>query len=191
MSIEGSTVEPDNGLARRGAWITGLCVAAIAGSLMFACATPFVALASFAALYMQRRDAFIVTAVTWAANQAIGFGFLHYPHTWNTAAWGIAIGAGAMIATALAVGMNSGLRPLGRLVTILPAFVAAFAGYEITLYAATAVLSSSYGAFSWTVVLYILKVNAVALSGLLVVQYAAARAGFALPQPSAAAVPVT
>jgi hypothetical protein len=84
--------------------------------------------------------------VTWIANQAVGFGILRYPHTWNTAAWGITIGVGAMFATMLAVGIGSVLRPFGWLMAVPAAFAAAFAGYEITLYAATAVLSSSSGA---------------------------------------------
>ena len=41
-------------------------------SLVFACATPFVALVTLAALTMSRRDAFIVTGAVWLANQAVG-----------------------------------------------------------------------------------------------------------------------
>jgi hypothetical protein len=174
---------------RRGGWIAALSIAAVAGSLIFACATPFVALATFAALYMQRRDAFMVTGVTWLANQAVGFGFMHYPHTLTTAAWGIAIGVSTVIATALAAGINRVLRPFGWLATVPAVFAAAFAGYEIALRTATVVLPSNSGAFSVPVVLYILKVNAVALGGLFVLKYAAARLGLALPRLSTAAAP--
>lgn len=176
-----------NGAARRGAWIAALSIPAVAGSPLFACATPFVALATFAALYMQRRGAFIVTGIIWIANQAVGFGFLHYPHTWTTAALRMAIGVSALIATALAAGLNGVLRPFGWLATV----PAAFAAYEIALYGARAVLPSSSGAFSPAVVFYILKVNAVALGGLLVLEYAAARLGLALPRLSVAAAPTT
>ena len=82
--------------ARRIGWIALLTVATIAASLMFACATPFPALAVLAALHMNRRDAFALTAVIWGTNQIIGYGLLHYPQTWDSFAWGIAIGAGAM-----------------------------------------------------------------------------------------------
>jgi hypothetical protein len=95
-----------NYAVRRAGWIAALSIAAVAGSLLFACTTPFAALATFAALYMQRRDAFMVTGITWLANQLVGFGFLHYPHTWTTAAWGIAIGVSALVATALAAGSH-------------------------------------------------------------------------------------
>ena len=107
-----------NYAVRRAGWIAALSIAAVAGSLLFACTTPFAALATFAALYMQRRDAFMVTGITWLANQLVGFGFLHYPHTWTTAAWGIAIGVSALVATALAAGINSVLRPYGWLATV-------------------------------------------------------------------------
>ena len=74
--------------ARRTGWIALLTVATIAGSLVFACATPFPALAALAALHMSRRDAFALTAVIWGANQIIGYGLLHYPQTWDSVAWG-------------------------------------------------------------------------------------------------------
>jgi hypothetical protein len=175
---------PDNLAVRRAGWMVILTAATIASSLVFACATPFVALATLAALCMNRRDAFIVTGLTWVANQAVGYGFLHYPHTWDSFAWGIAIGVAAMIATALAVEVGSVLRRFGWLLTVLASFTAAFAGYEITLYTVTAVLPSDASAFSVAVVFYILKVNVVALGGLLALQYIGAWTGLAQPRPS-------
>lgn len=179
---------PDSCAARRFGWISVLTVASIASSIAFACATPFAALAAFAAVYMDRRDAFIVTAITWVTNQAVGYGFLHYPHTWDSFAWGIAIGAGAMIAMALAAKIGSALRPFGWVRT-LASFAAALAGYGIALYAATAVLPSDSSVFSLAVALYILKVNVVAFGGLLVLQYTGARIGLALSRASADAAP--
>jgi hypothetical protein len=79
--------------ARRVGWIALLTIAAVAGSFIFACATPFPALATLAALHLHRRDAFILAGFVWIANQTIGCGFLHYPHTRDSFAWGIAIGA--------------------------------------------------------------------------------------------------
>lgn len=175
--------------SRRAVWIAILVLAAVGSSVVFACATPFAALAALAALYMNRRDAFIVTGITWVANQAIGFGFLHYPHSWESVAWGIAIGAGAMIATALAAGIGNTLRHLGLVLTLPASFAAAFAGYEIALYPATVALSSDSSAFSVPVVLYILKVNVVAFAGLLVLQYAGARIGLTPTRPSRGIAP--
>lgn len=169
---------------RRAGWIAVLAVASVGSSVVFACATPFAALAAVAALSMNRRDAFIVTGMTWLANQAVGFGFLHYPHAWDSFAWGVAIAAGAMAATTVAE-IGGGLRRFGWVIAIPAAFAAAFAGYEITLYAATAVLPSDSSAFSPAVVLYILKVNVVAFGGLLVLHYVSTRIGLALPWPAA------
>ena len=105
--------------AHRIGWIGLLTVATIAASLVFACATPFPALAALAALHMKRRDAFALTAVVWGTNQIIGYGLLHYPQTSDSFAWGIAIGASAMIATALAAGAERAVRPYGRSAAML------------------------------------------------------------------------
>lgn len=179
----------DNFATRRAGWIVVLTVAPIASSIVFACATPFAALATIAALYVDRRDAFIVAGVAWIANQAVGFGFLHYPRTWDSLNWGIAIGTGAMIATALAAAAGSALRTFGWVLTLLVSFAAAFVSYEMTLYAATAVLPADSSAFSLTVVLYILRINVVAFSGLLVLQYAGAGIGLALTRSSGGIAP--
>lgn len=173
---------PDNLAVRRVGWMAALTATTVVTSFVLACATPFAALAAVAALIMNRRDAFIATAATWVATQAVGYGLLHYPHTWNSVGWGIAIGLGAMIATAVAAGIGRALRPVSQVFTVLASFAAAFVSFEITLYAATFVLSSDSSAFSLAIVLYILKVNVIAFGGLLVLQYFGRRTGLALPQ---------
>jgi hypothetical protein len=171
--------------ARRTGWIALLTVATIAGSLVFACATPFPALAALAALHMNRRDAFVLTAVIWGTNQIIGYGLLHYPQTWDSFAWGIAIGAGAMIATGLAAVAEKAARPYGWVAAMLASFAAAFAGYEVALRAATIVLPSHPDAFGLAVTLYVLKINALAFAGLLALQFVGARLGLAAPRHAA------
>jgi hypothetical protein len=173
---------------RRAGWIATLTVATIASTVIFACATPFAALAALAALYMNRRDAFIVTGLTWATNQVVGYGFLNYPHSWDSFAWGVAIGVGAILATSVAQ-IGNGLRGFGWVLTALASFAVAFAGYEIVLYAATTVLPSDASAFSLPVVLYVLKINIVAFGGLLVLQHIGTRTGLALPVASAGIAP--
>jgi hypothetical protein len=171
--------------ARRIGWIALLTVATIATSAVFACATPFPALAALAALHMNRRDAFALTAVIWGTNQLIGYGFLHYPQTWDSFAWGIAIGAGAMIATALATSTETAVRPYGWTAAMLASFATAFAGYEIALRAATIVLPTHPDAFGTAVTLYVLKINALAFAGLLALQFVGARIGLATPRHAA------
>src|SRR5437667_9327199 len=66
---------------RRAVWIALLVVASAAYSLAIACATPFAAFAAIAALTVPRRDALLLIGLVWFANQAVGFGMLHYPWT--------------------------------------------------------------------------------------------------------------
>ena len=60
---------------RRIAWIVFLTGASLAFSYVFACAAPFAALATLAALNLRRPDAFILTGLVWLANQAVGAQF--------------------------------------------------------------------------------------------------------------------
>ncbi|HUN99269.1 MAG TPA: hypothetical protein VMU69_23940 [Bradyrhizobium sp.] len=174
----------DRNPLRRVGCIVLLTTATVAGSFAFACATPFPALAAFAALHMNRRDAFILTGIIWIMNQVVGYGFLHYPQTWDSFAWGVAIGVAAVVATGIAARTKWTLRSLARPLIILGSFAAAFIGYEVVLYTATVVLPSEPSAFSPAVVGYILEVNAIAFAGLVALQYASVRIGLALPRQS-------
>lgn len=185
------TIALDKVAARRVSRIALLTFASIAGSVLLACAVPFPALATLAALYMSRRDAFILTGVTWVANQMVGYGFLQYPQTLESFTWGIVIGVGATIATMVAAVTCRAMHFYGSALRILTSFAVAFVVYETALYSATAMLPSGSGAFSLSVVLYILKVNFVALGGFLVLQYAGTRIGLALPRSSTCAAATT
>ena len=177
---------PGNVEARRAAWIALLAAATVAGSLVFACAAPFAALAAIAALHMGRRDAFTLAGLAWGINQAIGFGFLGYPLTWETVGWGLAIGVGALVATAVAIEAVVLARAAGRIASTAAAFVAAFASYQLALYAATAVLPAGSG-FDMDVVLYVAQVNVAGFAGLLIVRELGRMAGFASTRSGAAA----
>jgi len=167
-------------------WIAILIAATMAGSFLFACGTPFAALATLAALHMRRRDAFILIGCIWAANQIIGFGVLHYPQTWTTLGWGIAIGVAAMMCTGAAIGAERLLHRVGTIPAIFAVFAASFAAYQLTLFAATPLLSSSTGAFSAHVVLFILKANAAAFVGLFTLQHLGQKAGLVPAKPETA-----
>ena len=171
-----------NVLLHRAGWVALLATATIVGSFIFACALPFAALATLAALFLPRRDAFILVGLSWLANQAIGFGLLHYPHDGDTIGWGVAMGVAALAATAIAMGTEIALRRAGWVVAAVGAFAAAFAGYELVLLATTLVLPSGPGVFGKSVVLYILDVDALAFIGLLLLQGAGQRFGLALPR---------
>ena len=171
--------------ARRWAWIGLLGGASIGFSLVFACATPFVALVTLAALTMSRRDAFIVTGAVWLANQAVGYGILDYPRTFDSYAWGVAIGLTVLLALAVARAVGERFERSGPFVSTGLAFLSAFAVYELALYAASFWLSSADTAFSWPIVGYILQVNALGLGGLILLKLVAASVGLGTRTASA------
>ena len=61
------------------------------------------------------------------------------------------------------------------------AFLIAFIGYQLGLYAAAFVLPSSSGAFSYAVVRYVATVNAVAFIALLALHWLASMVGLVRP----------
>ncbi len=154
------------GLAPRPVWMVLIVAAGACLSPLFACVTPFAALATVAALKLGGRDAFTSVGLVWLVNQAIGYGFLAYPVTWDSAAWGAAIGASSGLAVIVAKGLASADRV--PLAVSLP-FVGAFAAFELGLYLAGVVLPVSDAAFRASVIGNVFLVNAAALCGLLAV----------------------
>ena len=141
-------------------WMALILATGIGMSTFFACATPFAALGTIAALKLEWRPGLGAVALVWLANQTIGFGMLGYPWTWDCAAWGVAIG----VSTGLAMLAASGLSPTrpASFVTSLP-FVAAFTTFELALYIAGLVLPGSDGAFSIAIVGHVFLLNALTL----------------------------
>jgi hypothetical protein len=171
--------QPDTQLAKRFVWGAVLTVVTVASSLAVACATPFAALAALAALFLPRRDALVLIAVNWLANQAIGFGLLHYPLNWDCYRGGIDLGVAAGLSTVAAMFAH---RALGRM-AVAPRAIGSFAVAFLTYEAALLVLSpvGSSADFAAPVVLYIFYVNAIAFVGLLLLKTAAAALGFMFP----------
>lgn len=149
--------------------VTLLLVAACASaSLIFACATPFVAFAVIAAALLPLRQAIVTTLVAWLANQAIGFGILGYPRTFDAALAGLFI-AGAMVAaTIVAERAFHALTSLGRLAAYPLALIVAFAVFEVLLFAVTP-LTGGAETFSLEIVGQIAFTNAVWLAGLVAI----------------------
>jgi hypothetical protein len=114
---------------------------------------------------MSRRDALVLIATAWLANQAVGYFVLGYPTTWDSFAWGAVIGVAAALATLLV--SEIARRHDSPIVVIIVGFSVAFVSYEATLFAAAALLPSSAEAFSLPVVVWFFWINAVALAGLL------------------------
>ena len=168
-SLEAPAARRDaGGEGRRWLWLGLLTAASALFSFGLACATPFAALGALAAANMGRRDAVALTLAAWLANQAIGYGLLAYPQTVESAAWGLALGAAALLGTLAACAVAKRLTGAGRVAGTAAAFAAAFVAFEATLYGASFLLPGGGEAFSPAVVGQILLTNAGALAGLLV-----------------------
>jgi hypothetical protein len=154
-----------NSRAANAIWIALIAALSIAGSLAFACAAPLAAIAALAATRMDARTGLALVVAAWLTNQIVGHGFLNYPQTFESYAWGAAIGIAtiAAFATARAAGKLSRAWPLRLAVS----FFVAFATYELALYVAGIPLGSSTDAFSASVVARIFEVNLVSFAGLI------------------------
>jgi hypothetical protein len=168
----------------RGAILT---VATVVASWALACATPFAGLAALAALFLPRRDAFVLIGVTWLANQAIGFGLLDYPLDWSTVRGGLNLGAAAFAGTAAAMAAHRALRQAGFTAAVIGTLAAAFVAYE----GAVLVLSPwrTGSDFNLSTTLYILYINGLAFAGLLVLQNVALAVGLTVPRAVVPAPP--
>jgi hypothetical protein len=171
--------QPDTQLAQRFVWGGILTVLTVASTLGVACGTPFAALATLAALFLPRRDAFVLITVNWLANQAIGFGLLHYPLNWDCYRGGIDLGIAALLSTMAAMLAQGALRNVATTVRAIGSFAVAFVAYEGSLFLVSP--AGSGADFAASVVLYIFYINAVALVGLLLLQATAAVLGFISP----------
>jgi hypothetical protein len=156
---------------RRIFWLALLAASSVAFSLSFACAAPFAAFATAAAITQPRKDAYLVIAAVWMLNQLVGFTFLHYPWDTTTLAWGVAIGVSAALSTCAAQWGASRVNGIPR---VAIAFVLSFVAYEGALFATALVLGGTAD-FTLAIKGRMLAINTIALIGLLLLN----RAGIA------------
>jgi hypothetical protein len=147
-------------------WLGSLIAISAAITIVFTCVTPFAAFAVIAAVTAPRRDAVMLTVALWLANQAVGFGLLRYPWTGSTFAWGAALGVAAVIGTLGALWTFERLGSLKPFARSVLAFVAAFALYQLALYAVAAFWLGGGEMFAPGIVRQVLLINAVTLGGL-------------------------
>jgi hypothetical protein len=171
--------QPDSDLVNRFTWGVILTLVTVVSTLAVACGTPFVALATLGALFLPRRDAFTLIGINWLANQAIGFAWLHYPHTLDCYVGGAALGVAAALCALAAVFASSRLRKAGAVLQSIGSFTAAFATYEGVLFALSP--PDSMKDFALPIVVYIFWVNAIAFVGLLLIKSLASALGLAFP----------
>jgi hypothetical protein len=169
---------------RRWIWIAVLAGSTLGFSVSFACAMPFAALATLAALGLRRRDATAALAVAWIGNQVVGYGLLGYPRTFESIGWGVAIGVATLLAFEAARAGRDFASLSGGLAMAAVAFAAAFVAYEGALLAATLVLPGSDAAFSAAVVGYVLQTNLLGLAVLALIRLLIDAAGLPAPRPA-------
>jgi len=151
-------------------WIALVGASSIAGSLVFACAAPLAAIAALAASTMDRKTGLALVLTAWLSNQIVGYGFLGYPQTLDSVAWGMVIGIATVVAFACARAFAFRLH--GRFLLFPLSFVFAFATYELVLFAAGLPLGASSDAFSAATVWRVFEINVVAFVGLFVLHFA-------------------
>jgi hypothetical protein len=167
--------------ARTAIWISLVTASSVVFSLGLACAAPFAALAAVAATKMTRKNAAMLIAAAWFANQLVGYLILDYPRTPSSFGWGAAIGATALLGTLAAYEVRR--IPISGLLQVLAAFVVAFIVYQAALVSATTVLPSG-GGFALGVILYVAKFNALGLVAMLLLYQLAVAVGL-MARPAA------
>src|ERR1700742_3016174 len=116
-------------------WLAILVFASLIVSVLLSCATPFEAIGAAAAVTLARRDALLASGLTWLINQCVGYGMLGYPWTYNSVAWGLALGAATLVATLAAGALYQTRKALPSLLRSTLAFAAAFLAFEVAIYA--------------------------------------------------------
>jgi hypothetical protein len=151
-----------------------MATACALASLVFTCATPFAALAAYAAVTLPLPSALVAVSGTWLLNQAIGYGLVAYPISADSMAWGAALGAASLVATVAAGSLSSlpGLK--GSLLGYAYGLAAAFGAYELCLIA-VGILLGSLEAFTPAIVTRIALLNVVAFVALAVIWHLGAR----------------
>lgn len=104
-----------------------LAATTLSGTVVFACMMPFAAIATIAALAMPGRRGAVTVAACWLGNQLLGFGLMGFPWDGATLAAGLSLLAASLVAFAAAGAVvRSGP---------IPSFLAAFAAFELSLFA--------------------------------------------------------
>src|SRR5262249_29557781 len=150
---------------RRWLWAVLVVAASVASSLALACATPFAALATVAAVTMGPRHGVALVVAAWLADQVVGYAVLGYPKTPDSYAWGVALGAASLLALGAARAVAGPLRR-SRAAGPAAAFVAAFALFEAAIGVGTLVLGTGGAAMAPAIVLRIFAINLIALVAL-------------------------
>jgi hypothetical protein len=158
-------------------WLAILIGSSLIFSVGFACAAPFEAIGAAAAITLARRDALLVSGVTWLINQFVGYGMLGYPWTFTSVAWGIALGVATLVATVVAGGIYRMPRAIPSVLRFVIAFVAAFLAFEAAIFA-TALFLGGLQDFTVGIISYVFGINVATFAGLVVIHSLVTRKRF-------------
>ena len=114
-------------------WILLFTIASTLTTLIFACATPFPALAALAAVHLDRRDGVALMVAAWAVSQAVGFCVLGYPWDAATALTGVAIGTAAVAGAIVSSLVDNRVPARSTVARLAIAYVAAFAVFKLAI----------------------------------------------------------
>jgi hypothetical protein len=149
-------------------WLAILIGSSLVFSVGFACAAPFEAIGAAAAVTLARRDALLVSGVTWLINQCVGYGILGYPWTANSVAWGIALGAATLLATVAAGAVYQTKTAIPKAFRFAIAFVSAFLAFEAIIYLVALFFLGGLQDFTIGIVSRVFVINAATFVGLVV-----------------------
>jgi hypothetical protein len=140
-------------------WATTLLALGVASNLFLMCGGNLVGFALLAVLTLGLRGGSPLALGIWLESQILGFTVFGYPHTPMTAAWGVALGAGTLLAAI--VGNACATR--GGVV----AFAAAFTAYELGLATFSLAIGGGLAAFTPAIIGQLFVSNAaITISGL-------------------------
>lgn len=166
-------------------WIMLFTMASTATTLVFACATPFPALAALAAAYMRRRDGVLLALAAWVVSQSVGFCVLGYPMDASTLLWGAAIGAAAIAGAFAAHAAAERAQSLPA--RLIAGYLAAFVSFKLVILAISIARGDIGSAFSLDVLLRQLVRNGAILIGLLALYHLLIATGVPSPRRRASA----
>jgi hypothetical protein len=158
-------------------WLILLLLSSLVFTLGFACAAPLAAFGAIAAVAFSRRDALILCGAVWLVNQFVGYTILSYPWSVTSVSWGLILG-GATIIASLSSRWIYRHSKTPYLFRSIAAFIAAFAVFEVSLYAVALFVLGGAQDFTADIVIRIFAINAGAFVGLLALNWLAVTVGF-------------
>ncbi|HXM04771.1 MAG TPA: hypothetical protein VN939_19310 [Chthoniobacterales bacterium] len=158
-------------------WLILLLLSSLVFTLGFACAAPLAAFGAIAAVAFSRRDALILCGAVWLVSQVVGYTILAYPWNVTSVSWGLVLG-GATIIASLASRWIYRHSKTPYLFRLIAAFIAAFAVFQMSLYAVALFVLGGVQDFTADIVIRILAINGAAFVGLMALHGLAVTVGF-------------